>query len=360
MRQRVVGDGRASVQPQGRHAGRPERARSSSGPSWTPQVLEDAREQAGDLHLRDPDGLRDLALGQPVEEPHLEDAPVTIAQPSYDGPEDDARLCRLHGGLVGADQVAQGGVPVPDRPVEGGGGEAALSVHGLEHLVDLFPQVLGQLSGGGRPTEPERQLGLGAEHTLLQLLDASRWTDHPPLVAEVPSHLAADGRHAERQEGVTGGRVESLSGLGQGQVGDLLEVLQRDAARAVARGDGRGRPACSCRSGRRETGALVLVGAGDEQLDELVGARGARCASGRSRVGSAGRSGVRRDATRVTRGHQHRARGRSIRLRDAPRARAHRRAGEPPLSRLITRDRHSGDCRAPDSRTYSSWWFEPT
>src|SRR3954452_8563727 len=53
-------------------------------------VAEDAGEQPGDLHLGDPQVLGDLALGQSLEEPQLQDAPITLTQPSYDGGQHDS------------------------------------------------------------------------------------------------------------------------------------------------------------------------------------------------------------------------------------------------------------------------------
>jgi hypothetical protein len=241
--------------------------------SPAPTTRSSSGEQPGDLHLGDADGPGDLSLGHSVEEPQLEDVPVPVAQAPYERAEDHPCLRRLHRGLVRADQVPQGGVPVADGPVERGGGEASLAVHGLAHVVDLLAEVIGQLACCRRTTEPEGELGLGCEHALLQLLDAARWPDHPAVVPEVPADLAADGRDAEGEERVAGMRIEAESRLGQRQVGDLFEVLHRDAAGAVARGD---RPRHGHVRGDQvgtQQGALVLVGARGEQLHALLGAR---------------------------------------------------------------------------------------
>ena len=43
-------------------------------------LLERAPDQPGDVHLRDPDLLRDLRLGQALEETELEDVPLPLVQ----------------------------------------------------------------------------------------------------------------------------------------------------------------------------------------------------------------------------------------------------------------------------------------
>ena len=88
--------------------------------------------------------------------------------------------------------------------------------------------------GGRGPTEAGREVALRLGDALLQLLDAARRAHHPALVAEVAANLPAHRRHAERQEVVPGARVEPPGGLGQRQVGHLLEVFGGDAAGAVA------------------------------------------------------------------------------------------------------------------------------
>ena len=71
-------------------------------------------------------------------------------------------------------------------------------------------------------------------------LGPARRADGPAVVAEVPQHLAADGRDGVVEQVPLVGRVEALDGLDEALAGDLLEVVEGDAAAGVPAGDGEG------------------------------------------------------------------------------------------------------------------------
>ena len=114
-------------------------------------------------------------------------------------------------------------------------------------------EVVGDLDGLRGAAQLVGQLALGDVDPGLQLLDPARRPDHPAVVAEVLAQLAADRRHGVGEEVVAGGHVVAARGLGQRQGGHLAQVVERDAARAVARrprrGRGRGASRSRCRAG---------------------------------------------------------------------------------------------------------------
>ena len=79
---------------------------------------------------------------------------------------------------------------------------------------------------------------VGVDHLGLDLLDPARRPDGPSLVAEVALDLARDRRHRVGEEVAVLLDVELLRRPDQCHAGDLLEVLHRDRAVAVAVRDG--------------------------------------------------------------------------------------------------------------------------
>ena len=130
-------------------------------------------------------------------------------------------------------------------------------------------------TGCGERPELVGQLALGGVDPGLELLDPARRPDHPAVVAEVLAQLAADGRHRVGQEVVPRGDVVAAGGLGQRQGGHLAQVVERDAARAVARGLGVREVEVERDHGVAE--ALRLLGGvrGHRQGEQLAGAGGA-------------------------------------------------------------------------------------
>src|SRR5690606_12825022 len=75
------------------------------------------------------------------------------------------------------------------------------------------------------------------EHLRLDLLDATRWTHRPAMVAEVPAKLPADAGHRIGEEVTVLRGVELMSNPHEGSAGDLLQIVCRDSPGAIARGD---------------------------------------------------------------------------------------------------------------------------
>ena len=161
------------------------------------------------------------------------------AQPAYDGRERHPCLRRCLLVVVVADQLAERGPAlVADGAVQRGRAEAALSIERLTDVGRSLLEVLGELVGSRWTAQRGVQVGARTGEALLQLLDPAWWAHHPALVAEVATHLAPDRRDAEGQEVVPGVRIEAARGLGQREVGHLLEVLGRDTAGPVTRHHG--------------------------------------------------------------------------------------------------------------------------
>src|SRR5215204_3322471 len=68
-------------------------------------LLERAPDQPGDVHLRDPDVLRDLGLREPVEEPQVENHPLAVVEHPQARLEDGPLLRDLVARLLGADHL---------------------------------------------------------------------------------------------------------------------------------------------------------------------------------------------------------------------------------------------------------------
>ena len=118
--------------------------------------------------------------------------------------------------------------------VQRGGGEAAVRGQRLDHQVEVELEPVGDLGGPRCAPELLAQVGLDRSDPGLGLLHRARRTHRPAVVAEVATHLAADGRDGVAQEVGRALGVEPADGLDQSEVGDLLEILDRDAARPVA------------------------------------------------------------------------------------------------------------------------------
>ena len=131
------------------------------------QLAQDAGEQARDLHLGHPDAGRDLALGQPLVEPHRQDLAVALGQQAHDGLEHQPRLGGRVVGVVVGQQVAERGQRVAARGmVERGRHEAAVAG---QRLDDRLPRHSPRWSATstGRGARPSRLLS-SASATLMR------------------------------------------------------------------------------------------------------------------------------------------------------------------------------------------------
>ena len=148
--------------------------------------------------------------------------------------------------VVARQQVAQGGAAVgSDGVVEGGGDEAAVAGQRLDHVLGALLEVVGDLGRLGGTAESVGQLALGGVDARLELLDPPRRPDHPAVVTEVLAQLAADGGDGVGEEVVAAADVVPSCGLGQCQRSHLAQVVERDAAGAVADASAWARSTCS-------------------------------------------------------------------------------------------------------------------
>src|SRR5262245_54588740 len=164
-------------------------------------------EEARDLGLGDADLLPDLLLGALGEEAHLDHPELAPAEPFHDRRQDDPGLGGVQSLVLAAEPVGQRPTLVGARLLERRRAEAAVGGERLHDLGHRLVHRVRQLVGRGRTSELARELALDGPGPGLQLLHTSWWTDHPPHVAEVTAHLAADGGYGVRQEVVPEGRL---------------------------------------------------------------------------------------------------------------------------------------------------------
>jgi hypothetical protein len=104
--------------------------------------------------LGQPEGIRDLELGAVLDEPHLQDALVSLTQPADDRSEDDACLSGLGGSIFSGEQLTEGRwralcAGVVGGAIEGGRGEAAVGCERLDDGGDVLVEVGGEFAGRG-------------------------------------------------------------------------------------------------------------------------------------------------------------------------------------------------------------------
>ena len=243
-------------------------------------------QQARHLHLRAPEDLGDLGLGDVVVHPHPQRPPLKVRQSRQ---RDDERLLELEQAvpvLVATEHLDQR-LRVLRRPLRHGRVERdrVLRRAGIEpdeHLVDRDLQVGGDRRCGGRAAALGGDHARRARHPQRQLLGAARDVRRPTRVAEVPLELTEDGGDGERGEADAALDVETVDRTQQSHRGDLDEVLDRLLGVAVAVGQPAGE--------RQEPPAQLLAGGGvavvlasAKQLAELArghGGVGQTCGGG--------------------------------------------------------------------------------
>src|SRR5712691_7631386 len=200
-------------------------------------LLERAADQPRHVHLRDPDLLRDLRLGQALEEAQVQDPALALVE--------DAEARREHGPvlgdlvlvLLGADRLERVELAVVVLPAGGRQRERAVgaaALERLEHLLLLDPGRLRQLGDRRRAAELDGQLLDEARELDVELLEPARDADRPALVAEVALDLADDVRRRIGRQLDAAVEVEAVDRLDQPDRADLDEVLELLAAVAVA------------------------------------------------------------------------------------------------------------------------------
>jgi len=154
-----------------------------------------------------------FALVEMLEEPGEKQLVVNVDETKLNGSEDPIGpgcrdLIAVNGGLIDA------GHPIRRANLER-----------LDHVVDRFSEFVGEFCDGGRAAESIREHAFGVAHREGKILCASRGTDGPRLVPEVPLQLAFDGSTRERRELHTASGIESVDCPQDRQPADLTEVL---------------------------------------------------------------------------------------------------------------------------------------
>ena len=121
--------------------------------------------------------------------------------------------------------------------------EVAVGAQAVDDLVGIDVEVRRQLGRVRRPAQALVQHLRRGPHLVAQLLQPPRDTDRPRRVAVVAAQLTAGGDGGERLELDPERRVEPLRRLDEGEAGDLDQIVERLAPRAVAPGDGDRQPA---------------------------------------------------------------------------------------------------------------------
>src|SRR4051812_30216513 len=193
------------------------------------------------MHLRDADLLRDLRLGQPLEEAQVKDHPLALVEHAEARLENRAILGDLVLVLLGSErlegvEVAVVVLPRPRRERERAVGPAALER--LEHFLFRDLGSLGELGDRGRAPELDRQLLEQPGELDVQLLEAARHAHRPAAVAEVTLDLADDVRRRIGGQLDAAVDVEAVDRLDQPDRADLNEVLELLAAVGVPAGQG--------------------------------------------------------------------------------------------------------------------------
>ncbi len=194
---------------------------------------EGAREQAGDVHLRDAGECGDLGLRHVVEEAQLQDPPFPVGQLGQQRDDGHAVLDQAEAGVHVPERGGQGaaGTLVVRRLlVQGRRGGGHVDLQDLDHLLAGDAEVLGELAGPRCPAEALGELVRGLVEAGLLLDDPARDADGPRAVAEVAPDLAGDRGDGERQEVDAAFRLEPVDRPDQPERPDLLEVVGSVAA----------------------------------------------------------------------------------------------------------------------------------
>ena len=203
-------------------------------------LLERAADEARDVHLRDPDLLGDLRLGQPLEEAQVEDPALALVERAQAGRENGAVLAHLVLVLDRPERLERVEVGVVVSPARRGERERRVGLPALERLEHLFLVDAGRLRELGdrrRALELHGQLLEEMREPHVQLLQAARHADRPALVAEVPLDLADDVRRRVRRQLDAAVDVEAVDRLDEADAADLDEILELLAAIGVAAGE---------------------------------------------------------------------------------------------------------------------------
>ena len=197
------------------------------------QRVDRAADEPRDVHLRDPDLVGDLALGQPLEEAQAQDLALARGQLVEAAAQHQALLGSLEA-LVGLADRLERADPVGQRLVERHHAIGLAGAERLDHLVDGRLRAGGELLDGGRAPEVAGERLARTGEPGVELLHVARHPQHPPAIAEVALDLAGDRRYREGRELDLAVEIEAIDGLQQPDRRDLLEVVERLALVRVA------------------------------------------------------------------------------------------------------------------------------
>jgi hypothetical protein len=177
------------------------------------------------VHLGEAEPGRDRGLAEPVAEAERDDPALPRREPAERALDGDPVLRR-------AQRVGLVREPVlVERHDERRGCS--------RDLLSPRPGCAGAFLVGGRAAETGHELPVERGEGATELVDAPRRAHGLDAVAEVPAQLAVDRGDGERDEVVAPSGVEPVDRREERHDTDLLEILERLAAAAVATREGR-------------------------------------------------------------------------------------------------------------------------
>jgi len=203
-----------------------------------PHPLDGLSEQARDVHLGVAEPAADLRLGVVAVEVEGHDLAISVVQGGQQRVEGGSLEGPAHL-VVGTDERVEQratvvGVPAFALMVERIRAHGLVRLTRLEDLLHADPDVLGDRGGPGGLAGGGEQLGARALDAQRHLLQVSRDPHGPAAVAEVALDRARDAGNRIGGEGGAARRVEAVHGPHQRHARDLLEILERLGAAAVA------------------------------------------------------------------------------------------------------------------------------
>ena len=175
------------------------------------------------MDLREPETMGDACLAEPLAEAERDDPSLACGQ-STERPGDRDAILR------GAQGVGVVGEPVlVERYDEWRGRRGDLLTAGSCGLRALLV--------GRRPSQAGHELPVERRKGAAKLVDPSRRAHGLDAVAQVPAELPVDGRDREGEQVVPATGVEAVDCREQRHRADLLQILERLAAAAVAAGE---------------------------------------------------------------------------------------------------------------------------
>src|SRR5215212_5314907 len=202
-------------------------------------LVKQAADQARDVHLRDPDALRDLGLREVLDETQVQHGAIARRQRGERRRDRGAVLDELVAAVLDADRLGvRLAVALVAEAVglERDGVVRAGRLHRLEHLLGADPQRVRDLGRRWGAALAPGQLLHGVVDLHHALLHPARHVHGPAVVAEVALELAQHRRHRVRGERRLARRVEAVDRLDEAEGRHLHEVVERLVGAAVAPG----------------------------------------------------------------------------------------------------------------------------